>query len=82
MKKIIAIVLVLRPLSRRPRFVLPPVGASPLPLEEQTAPTKIVTCQNYCNLLLQFAYDFSKHLYYDVVREEARILWQNLTLRK
>lgn len=43
------------PSERRLRFVLPPVGASPLPPEEQTALTKIVTCQNYCNLLLQFA---------------------------
>ena len=43
------------PYERRLRFVLPPVGASPLPPEEQTALKKIVTCQNYCNLLLQFA---------------------------
>ncbi len=43
------------PYERRLRFVLPPVGASPLPPEEQTAPARIVTCQNYCNLLLQFA---------------------------
>ena len=37
------------PSEHRLRFVLPPVGASPLPPEEQTALTKIVTCQNYCN---------------------------------
>lgn len=46
------------PSERRLWFVLPPVGASPLPPEEQTALTKIVTCQNYCNLLLQFANNF------------------------
>ena len=48
------------PSERRLRFILPPVGASPLPPEEQTALTKIVTCQNYCNLLLQFAIRYNK----------------------